>query len=296
MFSSFTRDRRGRSFNAGDLIASLTRVASVPVYGIASTWVGDGIVGGGVMDFTADGTSTGRLLVRVLRRAPGEPMPPAEVAATPLVADWRELQRWGLSEDRLPRGTEVLFRTPSIWERFRTTILATLGVLLLQAVLIVWLLVERRRRRRMQAALLESEARAVEQRRELAHLERVALLGELSATLADEMKQPLTAILTNAHAGQLLLKANGAETAELRAILEEIAADDRRAAEVIDRVRSLAKKDGTKLQPLSTNEVVSEVLALLRTDMRHRGVVSAPACASRPRRLSETACSCSRWS
>ena len=65
---------------------------------------------------------TGRLLVRVLRRAPGKPMPPVEVAATPLVADWRELRRWGLSEDRLPRGTEVLFRTPSIWARYRTTI------------------------------------------------------------------------------------------------------------------------------------------------------------------------------
>ena len=288
IFSSLSRDQRGWKFNTGDLIASLTRIASAPVYGIVRGWVGDGIVGGGVMDFADDGMRTGRLLVRVLRRAPGEPMPPVEVAATPLVADWRELQRWGLSEDRLPRGTEVLFRTPSIWARYRTTILATLGVLLLQAVLIGWLLVERRRRRRTQAALLESEARAVDQRRELAHLGRVALLGELSATLAHEMKQPLTAILTNAHAGQLLLQANGAETAELRAILEDIAADDRRAAEVIDRVRSLVKKDGTKLQPLSTNEVVSEVLALLRTDMRHRGVVvSTRLCEPSPRALGD---------
>ena len=148
IFSSFSRDQRGRKFNAGDLIASLTRLTSAPVYGIVRNWVGDGIVGGGVMDFADDGMRTGRLLVRVLRRAPGEPMPPAEVAATPLVVDWRELQRWGLSEDRLPPNTEVLFRTPSPWERYRTTILATLGVLLLQAALILWLLVERRVRRR----------------------------------------------------------------------------------------------------------------------------------------------------
>ena len=139
---------------------------------------------GRVMHFADDGTRTGRLLVRVLRRAPGEPMPPPEVAATPLVVDWRQLQRWGLSEDRLPPETEVLFRTLSVWERYRTTIVATLAVLLLQSALILWLLVERRRRRRMQAALGESEAREVEQRRELAHLGRVALVGELSATLA----------------------------------------------------------------------------------------------------------------
>src|SRR6476646_10366325 len=152
IFSSFSRDQRGRKFIPGDLIASLTRLASAPVYGITRNWVGDGVVGGGVTHFANDGTRTGRLLVRVLRRAPGEPMPPAEVAATPLVVDWRQLQRWGLSQDRLPPETEVLFRTLTVWERYRLTILATLAVLLLQSALILWLLVERRRRRRMQAA------------------------------------------------------------------------------------------------------------------------------------------------
>ena len=205
-------------------------------------------------------------------------MPPAEVAATPLVVDWRELQRWGLSEDRLPPATEVLFRTPSAWERFRTTILVTLGVLLLQSALILWLLIEHRVRRRTQAALRESEARAVEQRRELAHLGRVALVGELSAALAHEMKQPLTAILTNANAGQRLLQADGAATAELRAILEDIVADDRRAGEIIDQVRNLVKKEGAKEQMLSTNAVVSEVLGLVRTDLQHRAWSSAPGC------------------
>jgi len=273
IFSSLSRDQRGWKFNTGDLIASLTRITSAPVYGIVRGWVGDGIVGGGVMDFADDGMRTGRLLVRVLRRAPGEPMPPAEVAATPLVVDWRELQRWGLSEDRLPPDTEVLFRTPSLWERYRTTILATLGVLLLQSALILWLLVERRRRRRSQAALRESEGRAVEQRLQLAHLGRVAIVGELSATLAHEMKQPLTAVLTNARAAQHLLKSNGAATAELHAILEDIAADNRRAGEVIDHVHRLVKKGVVERHLLSMNEVVSEVLALLRSDVQHRGVV-----------------------
>ena len=157
IFSSFSRDQGGRKFNAGDLIASLTRVASAPGYGIVRGWVGNGVVGGAVMQFGEDGARTGGLLVQALRRAPGEPMPPPEVAPTPLVVDWRELQRWGLSEIRLPPGTEVLFRTPSPWERNRTTVLATLGVLLLQSALILWLLLERRGRRRSQAALRESE-------------------------------------------------------------------------------------------------------------------------------------------
>jgi C4-dicarboxylate-specific signal transduction histidine kinase len=193
-------------------------------------------------------------------------MPAPEVAATPLVVDWRQLQRWGLSEDHLPPNTQVLFRTPSLWERYRTTILATLGVLLLQSALILWLLLERRGRRRSQAALRESE-------HELAHLGRVALVGELSTALAHEMKQPLAAILANVSVGQRLLQADGATTAELRAILEDIAADDRRARDVIDHLRDLVKKNGTKVQVLSTNAVVSEVLALVRSDLQRRGVL-----------------------
>ena len=69
ILSSFNRDKRGQQFNSGDLIASVTRVASAPVYGIARNWVGDGIVGGVTMDFGDDGMRTGRMLLQVLDRA-----------------------------------------------------------------------------------------------------------------------------------------------------------------------------------------------------------------------------------
>ena len=158
VLSSFARDRLGREFNSGDLIASLTRVSSAPIYGIARNWVGDGVVGGGVMDFADDGMRIGRIVVRVLRRAPNEPMPPAEVAATPIVVDWRQLQRWGLPENRVPSGTEVLFRTPSLWERYGGAILIALGIIGFQSLLIALLLVERKRRVRAQRAVEEQVA------------------------------------------------------------------------------------------------------------------------------------------
>jgi hypothetical protein len=69
ILSGFSRDRSGQQFNEGDLIASVTRLASAPVYGIARNWVGDGIVGGVTMDFADDGRRTGRLLLQVLDRA-----------------------------------------------------------------------------------------------------------------------------------------------------------------------------------------------------------------------------------
>ena len=135
-------------------------------------------------------------------------------------------------------------------------------------------------KRRVSGALIDvterrsAELLAEEQRRELSHLGRVAVVGELSSALAHELNQPLAAILANARAGRRLLENDGVEKAELRAILEDIEADDRRAGEVIKRVRGFVKKDGGQLQRLDINDVVQEVLELAHSDLIHRGVVA----------------------
>ena len=158
ILSSFRRDSRGQSFNAGDMIPSVTKAASVPVYGIARNWVGDGIVGGTTMEFASEGAHTGRLLVRVLRQPRGAKLPDREVAVNPTVIDWRQLQHWRLSENRLPAGTQVLFRTPGTWERYRAPIFVILALTALQSALIGRLMIERRERIRAQRSLEEQAA------------------------------------------------------------------------------------------------------------------------------------------
>ncbi len=110
------------------------------------------------------------------------------------------------------------------------------------------------------------------QRRQLAHLGRVALLGELSGALAHELNQPLTAILANARAAQRMLRREWFDRTELTAIFEDIATDGRRAGAVIHRVRSLLRKSVSEPQPVIANEVVSEVLDLARSDLIQRAV------------------------
>ena len=117
-----------------------------------------------------------------------------------------------------------------------------------------------------------SERKIVEQRRELAHLGRVALLGELSGALAHELNQPLAAILANARAAERVLSRGEVDQVELRAILQDIVADDRRAGEVIRRVRAMIRKDETELQSIVPNEVVTDVLDLAHSDLIQRGV------------------------
>jgi PAS domain S-box-containing protein len=117
-----------------------------------------------------------------------------------------------------------------------------------------------------------AELEVQEQRQALAHLTRVAILGELSATLAHELNQPLAAILNNAHAARRLLARPTVDLAELAEILEDIIADDRRAAEVIRRVRGLLKKGAVEFQVLDLGEIVRETLALAHSELLARHV------------------------
>ena len=103
-------------------------------------------------------------------------------------------------------------------------------------------------------------------REELAHVLRIATMGELTAALAHEINQPLTAIRSNAQAAKRFMNTDAPDLDELREILDDIIADDRRAAEVIIRLRTLLRKHEVDTQPLDINEVVGEVAGLLHSD------------------------------
>jgi len=122
--------------------------------------------------------------------------------------------------------------------------------------------------RRMQA-----ERAAARQRDELAHLSRVAMLGELSGSLAHELNQPLTAILSNAQAAQRFLAQSPPRVDKVADILIDIVKSDHRAGAVIQRLRSLLRKEEPQRHPLDINEVVEESLRLMRSDLLNRQVV-----------------------
>ena len=106
-----------------------------------------------------------------------------------------------------------------------------------------------------------------EMRRELAHLMRVSILGELSGALAHELAQPLAAILANAQAAQSYLTRGPAGTAEVASILEDIVSDDLRAGEVISSLRKLLRKGEPEFREIDVNELIREVLDLAESDL-----------------------------
>jgi PAS domain S-box-containing protein len=118
----------------------------------------------------------------------------------------------------------------------------------------------------------QAEIEVQQQRQLLAHLTRVATLGELSGALAHELSQPLTSILSNAQAAQLLLAQAPVDLGELREILVDIVHEDRRAGEVIGRLRALLRRGETPHQLLEVNDLIMDVLRLANSELIAHGV------------------------
>ena len=110
------------------------------------------------------------------------------------------------------------------------------------------------------------------QRSELAHLSRVSTLNELAVSIGHEINQPLQSILSNAQAALLVLANENPNLLEVREILKDIVADDRRAGEVIRALRDLVKKGETRFEALDVNELVRSVLKLLNSELLIAGV------------------------
>jgi signal transduction histidine kinase len=119
----------------------------------------------------------------------------------------------------------------------------------------------------------QAELEAQRLRQDLAHIGRVSAMGELTASIAHELNQPLTAILSNAQAAQRVLAAGGVTGGEIREILDDIVADDKRAGGIIRRLRSLLKKGDPEFASLDLNEIGSEVAGLMRHDAAARDMV-----------------------
>jgi signal transduction histidine kinase len=265
LLSTVQRDVTGQAFYTSEVVQMLAPSANVPVYVLGEGLIGTGALGGDVMDSESLGTGAGAIALRVLAGTPINQIPVEEHNdGTPMV-DWRALQRWNIAESRLPSGCVIRYHPRSLWEDHRNLIIFVGAGFLAQAITIIALLVQRGRQRR-------AEAEIERQRTELTHVTRVSTVGQLTSALTHELNQPLGAILRNAEAAELFLQNNPPNLNEVRAILTDIRRDDKRAGNVIDRMRALYKRRSVTLNRLDLREVVEDTIAITRTDAAARQV------------------------
>jgi PAS domain S-box-containing protein len=389
------RDASGVTRTTDEALQRLHEVANAPINSIFSHQLGQGIVGGRLYQSDRIGKEAADAAIRVLEGQPASSFVPVQIDPFPPRYDWRELQRWKISADHLPPGATVLFREPTVWERYRAWILGGISIVLLQGLLITGLLANLVKRRRAERSLTESEKRfriaadmapvmiwmsgtekegtffnrawleftgrsaeeelgdgwlgavhpddlarcleacasafnnrepfAVEfrlrrkdgeyrwildtgtprfdadgqflgyigscidiaerkqaeldhqiQSTELARAGRLALMGELAASLAHEVNNPLGAMVTNASAGQRLLARGQLEPDELRDLLADIISDGHRAREVIEGIRNMVRKSEMAPVLVDVREVIGDLTRIVRADAiaRHITVIA----------------------
>lgn len=265
LFTTMSRDANGRTSFPADALAALAAASRAPIYGLYGSYFGRGATAGSVVDFEASGRRAAEIGIRMLK---GEPAPGVDESPVPPVrctADHAQLRRHGLDASALPAGCELLNPPRNLWTEYRGFVLAAAAVVALQALTIGGLLLQRRRRR---LAELESGQR----RLELARAMRFAAMGELTASIAHEINQPLGAILSNADAAELQLRLGTATQDGLREILADIRRDDLRATEVIRRLRGLLEKHEVEHAGMTLHPALRDALALIEPEGRRRGV------------------------
>ena len=247
----------------GDVpLTRLHAVATAPIFSYDESFFGNATVGGPLLLAADTGRLTAAAAIRILNgEKPGEIRTLVQFASP--VFDWREMQRWGISESRLPPGSEIMFRNPTTWEQYRAYILAFIAAILVQSALIAWLLYEHWRRQR-------AEILARNTMSELTHVNRVATVGQLSASITHEVNQPLAAILANAEGALRWLKRANVE--EVRISLEGIVSDGFRASDIIRNLRAMFKHDVQEKTLVDINKLVLSVLALVVIDLQKHEV------------------------
>ena len=263
-----SRDGGGNVFHPLTYVDRVTRVARVPTYCWVDSAVGHGVVGGHLKRQEAEAQTVARLALRVLRGERADSIGLIEADLDTDVVDWRQLRRWGISEDRIPAGTAILFREPTLWERYTAYIAASVLLLLGQSVLIAILLIQtaRRRRAEQQARSTQHELRATSQQ-----------LRDLAARLLDAQEGERSRIARELHDDL------GQQAAFLSIDLSRLSRGSlgsKDAARLATRAFDRANTIATSLQRLShrlhpaTLQLTGLVAALdaLRRDSSHPGV------------------------
>ncbi len=265
-FLLLLRDAAGVTLNADEALQHLRAVADAPINSIFKHQLGLGIVGGRLYPSDLVGKEAADVAVRILHGEPLSSFPPKLIDRLPPRYDWRELQRWKINEKLLPPGSTVLFRVPTVWERYRGWIIAAVSIFILQGLLTTGLLANFVKRHRAERSLKQAAEEARHQREQINLLSRVSLLGEMTASLAHELNQPLAAIISDANAGVRFIDKGKENSANLRDIFVDVAMAGHRAHEIIQNVRNTIKKGDPTRRPIDVNELVTNVAHVVRPD------------------------------
>ena len=393
LYFYLSKDGRGEAFKPWKVVITFSETANAPVYGMADTYLGKGIVGGALLSLKAVGRKAGEIGLRILKGENPADIPISAEGTILNMFDWRQLKRWGINESDLPQGSIVRYREWSFWDLYRWYIIGGIFLFLFQGVVISSLVVQRKKGKQTEKALQQSkefnrsvlmslqdhlavldregnildvneswmqfahendatsldrigrgvnylevcrqssdmgdttartamdairsvlegslerfeieyacdspterrwfhmkalpfrgrkggiivahsdittrklaEEKARKRREELIHVGRITTMGEIAASIAHELNQPLTGILSSAQAAEMLLKQGDRNGTEIEEILTGIIADSKRSGDILRNLRDLFSKQKAEFALMGVNTIVKETLRILHSE------------------------------
>ena len=264
-YLTFGADAIGGAYADERVLAELRATSKAPVFAAHSVYLNHGVVGGTMTSVDDLSRSTADVAIRILNgERPQRIRVPPQLPAPP-VFDWRELQKWGIDERRLPAGSVVVRRAPNLWREYRGTVFTTAAALIVQALLIAGLLYQRRARQRAE----------VESRRNLAlatDAGRRQTMSALTNSITHELGQPLSAMIHNAQALQKMIGANRASGDTIGEIVSDIQTQGVQATQIIDRHRAMLRSHVLEKKPIDIRGVIQASLALVASDLKARHI------------------------
>ncbi len=274
------QDRAGNAYTPRSILRDVVDVASVPTYGLWDTLIGTGIVGGRLVALEEDGFRAAQMGVRILRGEAPQAIPVVNRLHNPAIFDAPALARWRIDEDRLPVGSRIRNRQPSLLQEHPGAIATGALVIALQGLLIAALFVNRRRLQRAERALRDENARGkqtmsdmIALRATLARYGKQRSLGAMATAIAHEINQPLIAIQNYAQAATRRLRSGNDQTPKLQALFEKIEGQATRAGEITHKVRAFISTKQVALEPLPLCATLQEAVGMMELETERRGCV-----------------------
>ena len=278
LYLTMFRDGSGAFHVPRDVLTRIAAVSRAPVFGVFETYLGHGIAAGSIVGYGVQGRRTGELVNRVLNGEDPATIGIQTPPAASCIADWQQLRHWGISERLLPADCEVRFREFTTWDRYHWQILTALGVILVQATLIVVLMLNRHRLRQAQVALRDAYARrreaetdALGLRRRLVRFSKERSLGTMATTIAHEINQPLIAIQNYAQAAKRRLQSDVDDKPKLIELFAKIEGQAERAGLITQHVRALVSTNDPQLLAVSMCPLIEEVIQMMEPESDTRG-------------------------
>jgi len=226
LYISFFKDALGRRFlNATEALPLITAASSAPVFGISDTYLGHGVVGGFVVSAEEQGKIAARDTLEILGGKSPQDIPIVHGPSVYLF-DWRELQRWNLDQSKLPPGSTILFRQPTLWERYNRTLVTGMLIFVSLTLLTIYLLFKQKQLKRARKTQEQLSGRLINAQEK----ER----SRLAAEIHDDFSQ------------RLALLALGLENAE-----EAIGSSPGEAVKQVHSLLNSASEIGADLHTLS---------------------------------------------